>query len=46
MSGEDDINKVKSVLQRLRRMKKIEPVDPKANAFNYKFRKSNQQPGK
>jgi len=40
MSGEDDINKVKSALQRLRRMKKIEPVDPKANAFKYKYRKS------
>lgn len=39
ISGEDDINKVKSALQRLRKLKIIEPVNPKASAFDYAYRR-------
>ncbi|MDY0743248.1 ATP-binding protein [Paucibacter sp. R3-3] len=38
LSGEDDINKVKKALQQLRADGKIEPVDPNALAFNFRYR--------
>lgn len=39
LSGEDDINKVKKALQKLRAEGKIEVVDPNASAFNFQYRK-------
>ncbi|WP_230505854.1 ATP-binding protein [Janthinobacterium sp. FW305-128] len=39
LSGEDDINKVKKALQKLRAEEKIEVVDPNASAFNFQYRK-------
>ncbi|WP_035225658.1 ATP-binding protein [Paracidovorax oryzae] len=39
LSGEDDINKVKKALQKLRAEGKIEVVDLKAPAFNFQYRK-------
>lgn len=39
LSGEDDINKVKKALQKLRADGKIEVVDPNAVAFNYQYKK-------
>lgn len=38
ISGEDDLQKVKSSLQKLRRLKIIEPVDLKATAFNFQYK--------
>ncbi|HMV55424.1 MAG TPA: ATP-binding protein [Rhodocyclaceae bacterium] len=38
LSGEDDINKVKKALQQLRADGRIEPVDPDALAFNFRYR--------
>lgn len=40
LSGEDDINKVKKALQKLRSEGKIEVVDSQAAAFNFKYRKA------
>lgn len=40
LSGEDDMQKVKLALQRLRSLGKIKPVDEKASAFNFKYMKS------
>lgn len=40
LSGEDDINKVKKALQKLRAESKIEVVDPHASAFNFQYRKA------
>ncbi|MBS1207649.1 MAG: putative transcriptional regulator [Proteobacteria bacterium] len=39
LSGEDDINKVKKALQKLRSEGKIEVVDPDAPAFKFQYRK-------
>lgn len=39
LSGEDDINKVKKALQKLRAEGKIEVVEPQAAAFNFQYRK-------
>ncbi|KWV16385.1 hypothetical protein ATB53_09745 [Xanthomonas translucens] len=39
LSGEDDINKVKKALQKLRADGKIEVVDPSAAAFNFQYKK-------
>lgn len=39
LSGEDDINKVKKALQKLRAEGKIEVVDATAAAFNFQYRK-------
>ena len=41
LSGEDDVNKIKKSFQKLRRLEKIEPVDPNASAFNYSYRLKN-----
>ena len=41
LSGEDDINKVKKALQRLRRNGKILPVDKNSKAFEFKYIKGN-----
>jgi ATP-dependent DNA helicase RecG len=41
LSGEDDMQKVKIALQRLRSNGEIEPVDPNASAFNFRYRKAN-----
>lgn len=38
LSGEDDINKVKKALQRLRKVGDITPVDPKARPFDFSYR--------
>ena len=38
LSGEEDVNRVKSALQRLRRQGKIEPEDPNARAFDFRYR--------
>ncbi|MFY2595755.1 ATP-binding protein [Achromobacter xylosoxidans] len=38
LSGEDDINKVKKALQKLRAEGKIEVVDTEAAAFNFQYR--------
>lgn len=40
LSGEDDINKVKKALQKLRADKKLVLVDENANAFNYQYKKA------
>lgn len=40
LTGEDDINKVKTALQKLRRRGVIEPVNPNAAAFSYAYRKT------
>jgi ATP-dependent DNA helicase RecG len=40
LSGEDDINKVKKALQKLRLEGKIEVIDPAASAFNFQYRKT------
>lgn len=40
LSGEDDINKVKKALQKLRADGKIEVVDPNVAAFNFQYRKA------
>lgn len=37
LSGEDDMQKVKKALQRLRADGVIKPVDENANAFNYSY---------
>jgi len=39
LSGEDDINKVKKVLQRLRKKGQLVLVNKNANAFDYKYKK-------
>lgn len=39
LSGEDDINKVKKALQKLRVDKKLALVDENAHAFNYQYKK-------
>lgn len=39
LSGEDDVNKVKKAFQKLRKLGEIEPVDPAANAFDFKYKK-------
>lgn len=39
LSGEDDINKVKKALQKLRSDGKIALVDERATAFNYQYKK-------
>lgn len=39
LSGEDDINKVKKALQKLRSEGKIAVVDPDASAFHFQYRK-------
>ncbi len=39
LSGEDDINKVKKALQKLRADGLIDVVDPNASAFNFKYKK-------
>lgn len=39
LSGEDDINKVKKALQKLRADGKIDVVDPNAAAFNFQYKK-------
>ena len=39
LSGEDDINKVKKALQKLRSSGKITLVNEDASAFNYKYKK-------
>lgn len=41
LSGEDDINKVKSAIQKLRRLEHIEPVNSKVSAFKYSYKKVN-----
>lgn len=38
LSGEEDVNRVKTALQRLRRQGKIEPEDPNARAFDFRYR--------
>jgi ATP-dependent DNA helicase RecG len=38
LSGEDDINKVKKALQKLRQEGVIEPVDPNATAFAFSYK--------
>jgi ATP-dependent DNA helicase RecG len=38
LTGEDDVNKVKGAFQKLRKMNIIEPVDPDANPFDFKYR--------
>ncbi|RFF31605.1 RNA-binding domain-containing protein [Wenzhouxiangella sediminis] len=38
LSGEEDINKVKKALQKLRQDGVIEPVDPNASAFAFRYR--------
>lgn len=38
LSGEEDINKVKKALQKLRQDGVIEPVDPDASAFAFRYR--------
>lgn len=40
LSGEDDINKVKKALQKLRADKRLALVDENANAFNYQYKKA------
>ncbi|MES1998017.1 MAG: ATP-binding protein [Pseudomonadota bacterium] len=40
LSGEDDMQKVKKALQRLRTDGLIKPVDEEANAFNYRYIKA------
>ena len=40
LSGEDDINKVKKALQKLRADGQIDVVDPNASAFNFQYRKA------
>lgn len=40
LSGEDDINKVKKALQKLRADGKIALIDENASAFNYRYRKA------
>lgn len=39
LTGEDSENRVKNALQRLRRKGLIEPEDPKASRFKYRYRK-------
>ena len=39
LSGEDDINKVKKALQKLRADRLIEVIDPNASAFNFQYKK-------
>lgn len=40
LSGEDDINKVKKALQKLRSEGKIIPIDSEARAFNFQYKKA------
>lgn len=40
LSGEDDMQKVKLALQKLRSLGKIIPVDEKASAFNFTYKKA------
>lgn len=40
LSGEDDMQKVKSALQKLRASGRIEPVDENASAFNFRYVKA------
>lgn len=37
LSGEDDMQKVKKALQKLRTDGRIKPLDPEVNAFNFKY---------
>jgi len=37
LSGEDDINRVKKALQKLRKQNLIEPVDPNARPFDFEY---------
>jgi ATP-dependent DNA helicase RecG len=37
LSGEDDMQKVKSALQRLRANGQIRPVDENVSAFNFRY---------
>lgn len=37
LSGEDDMQKVKKALQKLRTDGRIKPLNPEANAFNFKY---------
>lgn len=39
LSGEDDINKVKKALQKLRSEGKIDVVDPSASVFNFQYKR-------
>lgn len=45
ISGEDDVNKIKSAFQKLRRLDKIELVDPNAAAFDYSYRLKSESAG-
>lgn len=40
LSGEDDINKVKKALQKLRGEGRIVPIDSEARAFNFQYKKA------
>ncbi|MBU9832455.1 putative DNA binding domain-containing protein [Rahnella sp. FC061912-K] len=40
LSGEDDMQKVKKALQKLRSDEKIKPLDPSAHAFRFKYIKA------
>lgn len=40
LSGEDDMQKVKKSLQKLRTDGKIKPLDPNAHAFRFKYIKA------
>lgn len=40
LSGEDDLQKVKKALQKLREEGHIKPLDPNANAFRFKYIKA------
>ena len=40
LSGEDDINKVKKALQKLRADGRIALIDENASAFNYQYKKA------
>lgn len=42
LSGEDSENKVKKAFEKLREQGSIEPVDPNASRFKFKYRKTNQ----
>ena len=40
LSGEESENVVKHAFQRLRKQEKIEPIDPEARVFDFKYKKS------
>jgi ATP-dependent DNA helicase RecG len=44
LSGQASENRVKSALQRLRKMNKIEPLDPNARPFEFKYRRVKSLP--